>query len=111
MWRSIILGAVAVSVSNVTSAQPVSLAPPEVLPQTPRMVVAAAQPQMQPNLGGGFIELFGDSARRHQRGPQQWYGAPPQERTYANSSPIDPMQEQERSDGRMDPRFLRQEVA
>ena len=30
-----------------------------------------------------------------QRGPQQWYGAPPQERTYANSSPIDPVQEQE----------------
>jgi lipoprotein-anchoring transpeptidase ErfK/SrfK len=112
MWRSIILGVVAVSVSKVASAQPVSLAPPESLPQTPRMVVAAAQPQMQPNFGGGFIEfLFGDSAQQPQRGTQQWFGAPPQERIYANSSPIDPMQEQQRSDGRMDPRFLRLEVA
>lgn len=112
MWRSIILGVVAVSVSKVASAQPMSLAPPESLPQTPRMVVAAAQPQMQPNFGGGFIEfLFGDSAQQPQHGTQQWFGAPPQERTYANSSPIDPMQEQQRSDGRMDPRFVRQEVA
>lgn len=78
---------------KIASAQPVSLAPPESLPQTPRMVVAAAQPQMQPNFGGGFIEfLFGDSAQQPQRGTQQ-FGAPPQERTYANSSPIDPMQE------------------
>lgn len=37
---------------------------PESLPQTPRMVVAAAQPQMQPNFGGGFSEfLFSDSAQ------------------------------------------------
>ncbi len=51
---------------------------PRSLPQTPRMVVAAAQPQVQPNFGGGFIEfLFGDSAQQPQRGPQQWYGAPP----------------------------------
>ncbi|HEY6859325.1 MAG TPA: L,D-transpeptidase [Pseudolabrys sp.] len=112
MWRSIILGVAAVSVSNVASAQPMSLVPPESLPQTPRMVVAAAQPQMQPNFGGGLFEfLFGDSAQQPQRGPQQWFGAPPQERTYANSSPIDLMQEQQTSDGRVDPRFLRQEVA
>jgi lipoprotein-anchoring transpeptidase ErfK/SrfK len=111
MWRSIILGVVAVSVSKVASAQPVSLAPPESLPQTPPMVVVAAQPQMQSNFGGGFIEfLFGDSAQQPQRGTQQWFGAPPQQRTYGNSSPIDPMQEQQKSDGRMDPRFLRQEV-
>ena len=56
--RSIILGVVVVSVSNIASAQPGSLAPPKSLPQTPRMVVAAAQPQMQPNLGGGFIEFL-----------------------------------------------------
>jgi hypothetical protein len=50
MWRSIILGVVAVSVSKV----------------------ASAQPQMQPNFGGGFIEfLFGDSAQQPQRGTQQ----------------------------------------
>lgn len=30
MWRSIILGVVAVSVSDVASAQPMSLAPPRV---------------------------------------------------------------------------------
>jgi lipoprotein-anchoring transpeptidase ErfK/SrfK len=76
---------------------------------------------MQPRLGGGFIEfLFGDSAQRSQRDSQQWYGAPAQrdysrgeqvdQSSYANSSLLDPMREQ-RIDGRMDPRFLRQEVA
>jgi hypothetical protein len=51
------------------------------------MVVAASQPQMQSNFGGGFIEfLFGDSAQQPQRGTQQWFGAPPQEGTYGISS-------------------------
>jgi len=119
MWRSIAFGVVAGLLSNVASAQPVSLAPPEPF-ETPSMVVAAA-PQMQPRMGGGFIEfLFGDSAQQPQRQSQQWYGAPPQQDyyrerdgqgIYANSSPLDRMQEQQRADGRMDPRFLRQEVA
>ena len=94
-----------------------SLAPPRPMPDTPPMVVAAAQPQMQSNYGGGFIEfLFGDSAQQPRRGPQQWYGAPPQqdyyrgEPKYANAPPAEPMQEQQRSGYGMDPRFLRQEV-
>jgi lipoprotein-anchoring transpeptidase ErfK/SrfK len=86
------------------------------------MVVAAQPPQMRSNLGGGFIEfLFSDSGQRPRRGSQQWYGAPQQQDyyrgdregqlTYANTSLADPMLEQQRSDYRIDPRFLRQEVA
>jgi lipoprotein-anchoring transpeptidase ErfK/SrfK len=123
MRRSIVLGVAAVLFSNLASAQPVSLAPPEPVPQTAQMVVAAAQPpQAQPNLGGGFIEfLFGDSSQQTSRASRQWYGAPPQEGEYrglqegrpiyAYGDRVDPMLEQRQYDGRMDPRFLRQEVA
>jgi lipoprotein-anchoring transpeptidase ErfK/SrfK len=78
------------------------------------MVVAAAQPQQAPsNLGGGFIELlFGNGAPPSGRGSQQWYGPPPEqsERGFGSAA-VDPRQDQQRHDGRMDPRFLRQEVA
>ena len=59
-------------------------------------------------------------AQQPQRQSQQWYGAPPQQDyyreqdgqgIYANSSPPDRMHEQQRAGDRMDPRFLRQEVA
>ena len=83
------------------------------------MVVAASQPQV--NLGGGFIEfLFGDQGRQSPSASQEWYGPPPQQTDnrdedaargiYANMPAADPMQAQ-RWDGRMDPQFLRQEVA
>jgi len=119
----VVLGLAAVLLSNFASAQPMSLAPPEPVPQTPSMVVAAAQPpQMQSNLGGGFIEfLFGNSMQQtRQSSQQQWYGAPPRQEeyrgqqgaqpTYAYGGRVDPMLEQQRSDDRVDPRFLRQEV-
>ncbi len=116
MQRSFVLGLAVVSFSNVAMAEPMSLAPPQPVRETPPMVVAAAQPQMQSNYGGGFIEfLFGDFAQQPRRGSQQWYGAPPQQEygrpSYASASPANPMQEQQRSDYGMDPRFLRQEVA
>ena len=120
MWRSIVQGVALLSLSNVASAQPMYLTPPEPQPDTPSMAAATAQPQMQPRLGGGFIEfLFSDSTQRPQRESQQWYGAPRQQDyyrgeqvgqpSYANSSLLDPMRGQ-RTDERMDQRFLRQEV-
>ncbi|HET9715510.1 MAG TPA: L,D-transpeptidase [Pseudolabrys sp.] len=79
-----------------------------------------AAPQ-RPDLGKGFIEfLFGDSAPQASRTSRnQWFG-PPLTRDdqnnyaapmYANSSALDPMEEQRRSDTRLDPRYLRREVA
>lgn len=110
MRHSCVLGLAVVCWSSFVAAEPFSLTSPEPPPQTPQMVVAAAQPQS--NYGGGFIEfLFGDSSQQPRRGSQQWYGPPPAN-TYANSSPVDPRLEQpQMSDGRMDPRYLRQEVA
>jgi lipoprotein-anchoring transpeptidase ErfK/SrfK len=108
-------GFAAVLLSNFASAEPMSLAPPDPDDQPPPMVVAAAQPQPQApsNLGGGFIEyIFGNGAPPSRR-PQQWYGPPPEQndyRSYGNAA-VDPRMEQQRYDGRMDPRFLRQEVA
>ena len=107
MRRSFVIGLATVYWSNFASAQPLSLTPPEPLPETPPMVVAAAQPQS--NYAGGFIEfLFGESGQQPRRGSQQWYGPPPT--TYANSSPVDPRLEEQLADDRMDRRYLRQEV-
>jgi lipoprotein-anchoring transpeptidase ErfK/SrfK len=86
------------------------------MPVTPPMVVVAVPPPPpRGDLGGGFIEfLFGA------RGPQPMvaapppnlYPAPPPQPIYVNApARIDPMLEQAPPDFRMDPRFLRQEVA
>ena len=120
MWRSIVLGSIALSISNAASAQSPFLAV-DPAPETGMIVIAAAQ-EAQPNPIGGFIEfLFGDSARQTQRGSQQWFGAPaPQDYSRdeqggrlanANASSDDPLPEQQRSEDRIDPRLLRQEVA
>lgn len=114
MRRSVIGGITAVLLSNFASAEPTSLAPPEPMDETPPMVVVAARPtQAQPNLGGGFVEfLFGNPAKPSGQS-QQWYGPPPEQSDYRGlrTSAVDPLQEQQRAEGRMDPRFLRQEVA
>jgi len=110
MRYSLVTGLAAVFLSNLALAEPMSLAPAEPVQPTP-MVVAQAERQMQGNFGGGFIEfLFGDSNGQARQGSQQWYGPPPEQNYYreqerqANYAPVD------RSDGRIDPRFLRQEV-
>jgi lipoprotein-anchoring transpeptidase ErfK/SrfK len=121
MWRSIVLGMVAASLSTVASAQSVFFAS-DPAPETGSVAVAAtAQPELQPGPGGGFIEfLFGELARQPRRG--QWFGVPPQQDysrdeqdgrlTYANAPSDDPVPEQQqRSEDRIDPRFMRQEVA
>ena len=81
-------------------------------PQTPPLVLAAQPPQMQANLGGGFIEyLFGGHTRSAP--PQQvMYGNPRQgaQQVYANTSPVDPMLEQQGQGGEIDPQFVRQRV-
>jgi lipoprotein-anchoring transpeptidase ErfK/SrfK len=115
MLRWSFAGAAAVLLSNFASAEPMSLLPPDP-EQAPPMVMAAAQPQQQAssNLGGGFIEfIFGNGAPPSRRDSQQWYGPPPEQsdyRGYGNAA-VDPRMDQQRYDGRMDPRFLRQEVA
>jgi lipoprotein-anchoring transpeptidase ErfK/SrfK len=78
----------------------------------PRMVVVA-QPQAQPDLGGGFIEyLFGDSGRGPAVVPPTapppdtrplYVYAAPQASTEPLYNPANPRQ--------MDPKYLRQEVA
>jgi lipoprotein-anchoring transpeptidase ErfK/SrfK len=102
-------------ISNFASAEPISLAPPDPDEQDLPIVVATAQPsQAQSNLGGGFIEfLFGNGAPQSGRNTQQWYGPPPEQNDYRGfgAAAVDPRMEQQRYDGRMDPRFLRQEVA
>jgi lipoprotein-anchoring transpeptidase ErfK/SrfK len=116
MLRWVFAGFAAVMLSNFASAEPMSLAPPDPDDHPPPMVVAAAQPQQQApsNLGGGFIEyIFGNGAPPARRGSQQWYGPPAEENDYRGygTAAVDPRMDQQRYDGRMDPRFLRQEVA
>jgi lipoprotein-anchoring transpeptidase ErfK/SrfK len=89
--------------------------PRQAQPTTPPM--ATTMPTYQtarPNLGGGFIEfLFGE------HGPQPQVASPPpnlypsgQRLIYANApAATDPMLEQRPQGFRMDPRFMRQEVA
>jgi len=100
--------------SNLASAEPTSLAPLDPDDQTPPMVIATAQQQAPSNPGGGFIEfIFGNGAPPSRRDSQQWYGPPPEQndhRGYGNAA-VDPRMDQQRYDGRMDPRFLRQDVA
>ena len=109
------VGFAAVLLSSLASAEPLSLSPTDTDDQMPPMVVATAQPQQQApsSLGGGFIEyIFGNGAPPSRRSSQQWYGPPPEQndyRSYGNAA-VDPRMEQQRYDGRMDPRFLRQDV-
>ncbi|HEY1310235.1 MAG TPA: hypothetical protein VGF02_04730, partial [Pseudolabrys sp.] len=83
------------------------------MPQTPPMVLVAQPPQMQANLGGGFIEyLFGDRGSQPPAPPPVIYGNPGQgaPQIYANASPVDPMLEQQAPGVEIDPQFLRQRV-
>jgi lipoprotein-anchoring transpeptidase ErfK/SrfK len=113
MLRWSFVGFTAVLLSNLASAEPTSLAPLDPDDQSPPMVIATAQQQAPSNPSGGFIEfIFGNGAPPSRRGPQQWYGPPPEQndyRDYGNAS-VDPRMGQQRYDGRMDPRFLRQDV-
>jgi lipoprotein-anchoring transpeptidase ErfK/SrfK len=85
-------------------------------PQTPPMVLVAQPPQMQANLGGGFIEyLFGDRGPTQPAPPPQVYyppnPVPPNQAVYANTGPIvDPTVEQQPPPFDIDPQFLRQRV-
>jgi lipoprotein-anchoring transpeptidase ErfK/SrfK len=86
------------------------------MPQTPPMVLVAQPPQMQANLGGGFIEyLFGDRGPTQPAPPPQVYyppnPVPPNQAVYANTGPIvDPAVEQQPPAFDIDPQFLRQRV-
>jgi lipoprotein-anchoring transpeptidase ErfK/SrfK len=106
-----VLGLAAISLSNLSFAGPLSLAPPDPLEETP-VTVAQAQPPMQ-GFGGGFIEfLFGDSNGQYRQRSQQWFGPPPQQNYYRGDEERQATYEPpDRSDRRIDPRFLRQEVA
>jgi lipoprotein-anchoring transpeptidase ErfK/SrfK len=103
--------AVALSGSSTAWAQQ---QPVYAQPTTPPMVVVAQPPQMQADLGGGFIEyLFGDRGSQAQPQPQVYYAAPsPQpEQRYASVPPApDPMLEQQAPGFNIDPQFLRQTV-
>ena len=108
------VGFAAVLLSNLASAEPMSLTPLDPDDgQTPPTVVTAQLQQQAPPDRGFFEQLFGNGAPSSRRGSQQWYGPPPEQndyRGYGNAA-VDPRMDQERYDGRMDPRFLRQEVA
>ena len=114
MLRSGFVALSTVLLSSFASAEPLSLTPPDADDQVPVVMAAAQPPQAQSNLGGGFIEyIFGNGAPPPRRGSQQWYGPPPEQndyRGYGNAA-VDPRMDQQRYDERMDPRYLRQEVA
>jgi len=102
------------------SAQPISIAPPDqmsrgqAMPTTPPMVVAARQPELRGNLGGGFIEfLFGDNAAQRQFAPPPVIYPDAAQRAphsvYANTQPsVDPTREPQSQP--LDPKLLRQRV-
>jgi len=114
--QRMIFSAFVIAFSSTTAAwaQPISAAPPGyAMPMTPPLLVAAQPPQMQANLGGGFIEfLFGDRAPPAAP-PPVFYpnvgrGTQP---THVNTGPAaDPMPEQRASGSAIDPQFLRQRV-
>lgn len=110
MRHSFVGSLAVVLLSTAASAQPVSLAPPEPALAT-SMIVAAAPPQ--PDLGGGFIEfLFGASPQHPRNGSQTWYGPPPEQNYYRGEQDRQAAYTSgDRSADRIDPRFLRQEVA
>jgi lipoprotein-anchoring transpeptidase ErfK/SrfK len=100
---------VAVSVSSVAWAQPLSLAPPaEDITDARPILVAAQAPQTRSNLGGGFIEaLFGNGAVQ----PRYRNAEPDANTAYANTAPsADPRLEQQLPGFEIDPRYLRQAV-
>jgi lipoprotein-anchoring transpeptidase ErfK/SrfK len=111
MRCSFLVGLVAASLSNVAFAQSIFFTPPE--PVEDRSTVVAQSQRPQGSFGGGFIEfLFGDSSTRSRQESQQWFGPPPRQDYYRSEedrqtsyAPVD------RSEGRMDPRFMRQDVA
>jgi lipoprotein-anchoring transpeptidase ErfK/SrfK len=110
MRSSFVVGLVAAFLSNAAFAQSFFHTPSEPVEDT-STIVAQSQPA-QGSFGGGFIEfLFGDSNAQRRQGPQQWYGPPPRQDYYreeenqqATYAPAD------RSEDRMDPRFMRREV-
>lgn len=114
MQRSITLGFAAVLSASSASAQYYVVAPSgRPMPSTPQMVVVAQPPQMQADLGGGFIEfLFGGSPQPRQAAPPPTYYQDPRQgrpQVYANVAPsADPSLE--RPGPPIDPRYLRQEV-
>jgi len=109
MRYSFVLGLAIASLSNLAYAQSIFPAASEAVEDTG---VAQSQPPSQNSFGGGFIEfLFGDSNQQNRQRSQQWFGPPPEQNDYrgqqdrqATYAPVD------RSDGRIDPRFLRQDV-
>jgi lipoprotein-anchoring transpeptidase ErfK/SrfK len=114
MQRSVVPVLAALVACTAGSAPSASYAAPRpAMPTTPPMVVMV--PVQQPrrsNLGGGFIEfLFGE------HGPQPQVTAPPSNLyptsrpIYANAPATDPVPDQRSQNFRMDPRYLRQEVA
>jgi len=114
MQRSIIpVLAVCLFASTAAVAQQMSMAPSsQAMPATPQMVmVAPAQPQMRPNLGGGFIEfVFGNRGPQPQVLPQQVMPQQVPQAIYASTGPaVDPMLEPPGHP--IDPKLLRQEVA
>jgi lipoprotein-anchoring transpeptidase ErfK/SrfK len=112
MRSSFVLGLAIASLSNLASAQSIFPAPPEAVEDT-ATAVAQSQPPIQNSFGGGFIEfLFGDSNQQYRQRSKQWFGPPPEPNYYRDEqdrqaayAPV------ERSDGRVDPRFQRQDVA
>jgi lipoprotein-anchoring transpeptidase ErfK/SrfK len=113
------VGFAAVLLSNFASAEPMSVAPlePDDDQAPPMVVTAAQQPQEPSNPGAGLFEfIFGNGPVPARRGSPQWFGQPPERNDYREdyrnygSAAVDPHLDQQRYDGRMEPRFLRQEV-
>ncbi len=104
-----------VLVTLALAAQSAALAGPRhAISSTPPMVVAApGYGQPRSDLGGGFIEfLFGDRGPQVAAPPPNLYPYGNRRRAYANApAMINPPMGRQPQNYRMDPRFMRQEVA
>ncbi|HYC16351.1 MAG TPA: L,D-transpeptidase [Pseudolabrys sp.] len=115
MRCSFVLGLVAITYSSIAFAQPTLRTASET------SSVASTQSQMQPKPGSLIEFVFGDSVQQPQRESQQWYGRPSHQEDYrgeqvdpspyVNTSLLDPMRGQQRSDNRIDSNLLPQRVA
>ena len=112
MRRRSLVGVAAVLFSTLASAEPASLFDPGDRP--PTLTTAARGAQQQPDLGGGFIEFLfgGGQAPQPPQNSQHWYGPPPEpsHQDGFRESIVDPLPER-RYEARIDPRYLRQDVA
>ncbi len=113
MQRSILAGFVIVLCAG-SAAMAQQIPSGYAMPSTPPLVVVAQPPQMQANMGGGFIQyLFGEDASPPPAPPPVFYpyaARGPQPVLASTGPAVNPALEQRPPGFEIDPRYLRQRV-